>query len=77
MAANVQPAGRCSKCNGESMTCKYNHFEAGELSIDSWEHKCPDCGHRATTAFRSDDPDSIPAGANPCVCPYCGRQGDS
>ena len=37
--------------------CSYNHFQSDELRIDSWEHKCPDCGHRETQAFRSDDED--------------------
>jgi hypothetical protein len=64
--------GQCPKCGQESFACSYNLFESGELRIDSWEHKCPDCGHRQTVAFRSDSEEQ-PEGANPEVCPFCGR----
>jgi len=73
--ADLQPAGVCPKCDGTNVTCKYNHFEQGDLVIDSWEHKCLDCGTRLTTAFRSDDSDELPADGDTGVCPYCGRQG--
>lgn len=73
--ADIQPAGNCSKCQGNHVTCKYNHFEQGDLVIDSWEHKCPDCGVRQTTAYRSDDSDELPPNGDTSVCPYCSRQG--
>jgi hypothetical protein len=53
--------------------CTYNHFESKELTIDSWEHKCPDCGFRETTAFRSDEEDTKPEIIDPHICPYCTR----
>ena len=67
---NTQPAPPCPKCGGP-VTCRYNHFEKPGLVIDSWEHKCADCGVRETQAFRSEgEPD--PAARQ---CPYCGREG--
>ena len=38
-----------TSCN---LQCKYNHFEADDLVIDSWELKCLDCGHRETIGYR-------------------------
>lgn len=73
MPHETVPAGECPSCHGANLTCKYNLFESGDLRIDSWEHKCPDCGKRETTAFRSDDEDEV--AENPDQCPYCGRQG--
>jgi len=64
--------GECPKCEGVQTTCKYNRFESDDLRIDSWEHKCPDCGHRQTTAYRTDDEDEVVE--NPNICPYCKRQ---
>jgi len=64
--------GGCKKCGGEGLTCKYNRFESDDLRIDSWEHKCPDCGYRVTTAIRTDDEDA-PEGP-PDICPYCQRK---
>ncbi|MDP7018451.1 MAG: hypothetical protein QGG36_21780 [Pirellulaceae bacterium] len=63
----------CSRCGGWASTCKYNHFHQGDLEIHSWEHKCPDCGNRQTTAFRSDSEDLDTSGRQQRVCPYCGR----
>jgi uncharacterized Zn-finger protein len=68
----VQPAGTCKKCGSDRLTCRYNHFQQDELEIHSWEHRCPDCGNRQTTAYRSDDEDELPPD-NPGLCPYCGR----
>ena len=73
MAPNRQTIGNCPKCAGERLTCGYNHFEKGELTIDSWEHRCADCGFRETQAFRSDAEEGIPEDVNVEVCPYCGR----
>ena len=75
MAREEKTIGGCPKCASESLTCKYNVFESDDLRIDSWEHKCPDCGHRETTAYRSDDEDSNPDNVDPKICPYCGRAG--
>lgn len=63
----------CPHCSSQLLTCKYNLFQSGDLRIDSWEHKCPDCGSRQTQAFRSDDEDANDEGHDPTVCPFCGR----
>ncbi len=73
MARDQVTIGGCPKCGGAQMTCKCNQFRSDELRIDSWEHKCPDCGYRETTAFRSDEPESIADSVDPTVCPYCRR----
>lgn len=75
MASDQQQIGGCPKCGSASLTCRYNRFESDDLRIDSWEHKCPDCGNRETTAYRSDEDDSVPANVDVAVCPYCRRQG--
>ena len=77
MSADVQPAGSCDKCDSTNVTCRYNHFDRDDLQIDSWEHKCPNCGFRDTTAYRSDEEDSLPADGKTDVCPYCGRRGET
>ncbi len=74
--ADIQASGSCQKC-GATTHCKYNHFEQDDLVIDSWEHKCQDCGARETTAFRSDDEDAQPENGDPLTCPYCGRKTSS
>jgi hypothetical protein len=63
--------GECPHCGQASLACSYNLFQSAELRIDSWEHKCPDCGNRQTKAFRSDAEE--PEGENPLLCPFCGR----
>ena len=73
MARDIQPVGHCPKCEAANLTCRFNHFESGELRIDSWEHKCAECGYRETTAYRSDDPKELQP-ADVGTCPYCGRQ---
>ncbi len=69
------PDGKCphdaarDECN---LVCKYNFFESGDLSINSWELKCLDCGLRQTIAYRSDDEDEEkPEERNPKQCPFC------
>jgi hypothetical protein len=74
MSQDRKNIGDCPKCGGSEFTCSYNHFDKAELTIDSWEHKCPDCGLRETTAFRSDDEESNPDSVEPTVCPYCARR---
>ena len=66
--------GQCPKCRGNNLACSYNHFDRNELTIDSWEHKCPDCGFRETMAVRSDEEKPDTAEVDPRVCPYCGRR---
>ena len=82
MAREEITIGGCAKCSSDKLVCKYNRFESDELRIDSWEHKCPDCGHRETQAIRSDDDDedeeAVASDAalgpvDPLICPYCGR----
>lgn len=73
MARDQVTIGGCPKCDSSQLTCKYNQFECDDLRIDSWEHKCPDCGYRETTAYRSDEPASTAGEADPTVCPYCHR----
>ena len=63
----------CPHCGGGNMTCKFNHFQQGELQIHSWEHKCIDCGRRDTTAYRSDDEDLETPLEERLRCPYCQR----
>lgn len=73
MPRDFKSAGTCPKCNAEGLTCRYNHFEKDELCIDSWEHKCADCGYRETTGYRSDDPQELQP-EDVSICPYCGRR---
>lgn len=75
MAEIVSLPTPCSKCQGQQMTCKFNYFHQGDLEIHSWEHKCPDCGHRQTIAYRSDDEDLDTPREDRSQCPYCGRAG--
>ena len=72
MPRNQRAIGECPRCGQGNYACSYNHFQSDELRIDSWEHKCPDCGHRETQAFRSDDED-LADDINPEICPLCGR----
>ena len=54
------PDGKCPQdADRQScpLTCKYNHFESEDLTIDAWELKCLDCGWRETIGFRSDEMD--------------------
>ncbi len=75
MPRDRQPAGECPQCGANELECTYNHFESDELTIDSWEHKCPNCGFRDTKAYRSDDEpeDEVDAVIAPHTCPYCER----
>jgi hypothetical protein len=73
MQSSVQIAASCPKCQGPSLTCRFNYFDRGDLQVHSWEHRCQDCGWRETKAFRSDSPDA--AAGDPAVCPWCARAG--
>ena len=66
-------AGSCPKCGAEGLGCSYNHFAKDELTIDSWEHKCTDCGFRDTMAYRSDD-EEVEDDVDPRRCPFCQRE---
>ena len=72
MEIKVPPDGKCphgkTQCN---LVCKYNFFEADDLTINSWELKCLDCGFRETIAYRSDDSDLDLENLDPEVCPFC------
>jgi hypothetical protein len=69
---NTQAAGNCSACGGP-VTCRYNHFEKPGLAIDSWEHKCSDCGKRETQAFRQEGESAATSNLSNRTCPYCNR----
>lgn len=73
MPRDQRPAGVCPKCGVEAVQCSYNHFEKDLLTIDSWEHKCLNCGGRETQAFRSDD-SQRETGSDPTICPFCARR---
>lgn len=64
--------GPCPRC-GADLACNYNHFERGELTIDSWEHKCVNCGLRETKAYRSDQP-AADEKVDILTCPFCQRR---
>ena len=53
------------------LTCKYNHFDSDELTIDAWELKCLDCGWRETIGHRSDEMDEEDNELDPTECPFC------
>lgn len=73
MARNRMEVGACEKCGSGIITCLHNRF-ANELHrIDSWEHRCANCGHRDTEAFRK-LPDEPEPEVDPLVCPFCQRR---
>jgi ssDNA-binding Zn-finger/Zn-ribbon topoisomerase 1 len=72
MGRDRQMTGACEKCGQAALWCSHNRFHNGELTIDSWEHRCTNCGQRETKAFRSDAPQAGPA--DPLCCPFCGRR---
>lgn len=73
MARNVVPAGDCRHCTEPTLACSHNHFQSDDLIIDTWEHKCSNCGFRETIAFRSDDESWDSDAATRETCPYCRR----
>jgi ssDNA-binding Zn-finger/Zn-ribbon topoisomerase 1 len=77
MSRDILTIGGCPKCASDQLACRYNHFEKSDLKIISWEHKCPNCGHRETKAFRSDEEESDDEPDDedwdPATCPYCAR----
>lgn len=73
MARDRQTIGPCTHCSQGTLCCSYNLFSKEALTIHSWEHRCADCGHRLTQAYRSDRNEADATG-DPKVCPFCGRQ---
>jgi hypothetical protein len=77
MARNRQTIGPCPRCGQGTLSCSYNLFAKESLTIHSWEHRCADCGHRETQAFRSDqtaeDQTAGNTSSDPTICPFCGR----
>jgi ssDNA-binding Zn-finger/Zn-ribbon topoisomerase 1 len=73
MARDRQTISPCPQCSQGPLICSYNLFEKDALTIHSWEHRCANCGHRETQAFRSDQSTADAAG-DPTICPFCGRQ---
>jgi hypothetical protein len=73
MPRDQQASGLCTQCDRGTVSCSHNEFVDATRTIHSWEHRCSDCGHRVTQAFRSDVSQAEPA-ADPKVCPFCGRQ---
>ena len=69
MPRDRKEIGDCPKCQQGVVTCTYNCFVKDER-IDSWEHRCGDCGYRETQAIRA-----APDTPGPTTCPFCGRQG--
>jgi hypothetical protein len=72
MPRDRQTVGACPQCGPGTVACTHNSFQNGAERIDSWEHRCSDCTHRETRAFRS-GPDLPPPEADPHVCPFCRR----
>ena len=71
------PNGQCphdSERDSCPLSCKYNFFESGDLTIDAWELKCADCGWRDTIGFRSDEVEDGDT-TNPKECPFCHQCG--
>ncbi|HEX5106062.1 MAG TPA: hypothetical protein VFV87_19720 [Pirellulaceae bacterium] len=75
MQSAVTIAAACPKCQGQSIECRFNYFDRGDLQIHSWEHRCPNCGWRQTQAFRSDVPQA--ENLDPAACPWCSRKGEA
>ena len=73
MARDRIQAGTCAQCSSGTIVCTYNVFTNPQKRIDSWEHRCDNCGFRVTEAFRSDEPKTPPV-ADPEVCPFCARR---
>ncbi|HZZ71440.1 MAG TPA: hypothetical protein VFE24_04255 [Pirellulales bacterium] len=68
MPRDRQEIGPCPQCAEGKVICTFNRFVKDER-IDSFEHRCSDCGFRETQAIRS-APDAVGSVA----CPFCGRQ---
>ena len=74
MRPSKPPNGKCpqdAERDSCPLTCKYNHFESEDLTIDAWELKCLDCGWRETIGFRSDEMDEEDDSLDPTACPFC------
>ncbi|MEL7499467.1 MAG: hypothetical protein AAFN77_17820 [Planctomycetota bacterium] len=75
MRPQVPPNDKCPQGSKDAcpLTCKYNHFESDEFTIDAWELKCLDCGWRETIGYRSDelDEEELDDDFDPKRCPFC------
>ena len=72
MQRNRLDVGPCPQCGG-TVTCLHNRFANEVHRIDSWEHRCGNCGKRDTEAFRKPAADPEPE-IDPLVCPFCARR---
>ncbi len=75
MPKPTQPPGNVCPHDGQGcdLQCKYNYYEGDDLTIDSYELKCLNCGWRETIGFRSDEYD--PEDGDPKCCPFCDQCG--
>jgi ssDNA-binding Zn-finger/Zn-ribbon topoisomerase 1 len=73
MVRDEELIGECPQCRAPGLCCRFNRFQKDDLQILSWEHRCNDCGHRETKAYRSDEPDTAGDLVDQEVCPYCSR----
>ena len=73
MARDRQEAGTCIHCEEGTVLCTHNTFADESVKIDSWEHRCSDCGRRKTEAIRTGGEDDDP-NLDPLICPFCGRK---
>ncbi len=65
--------GSCEACHAGSVNCSHNRFVDTAETIDTWEHRCTDCGERRTQAVRA-AMDAVLATPDPLICPFCGRR---
>jgi transcription elongation factor Elf1 len=72
MARDRVEAGTCTECGSGTVVCTHNTFVDESVKIDSWEHRCGECGHRQTQAVRAGGDEGEPQG-DPTTCPFCGR----
>lgn len=73
MPRNREEVGTCAACDVGVVTCLHNRFENELHRIDSWEHRCANCGRRETEAFRKLPTEAEPD-VDPLVCPFCRRR---
>ena len=62
----------CPGCQTGQISCTVNIYHGDEEWIVSWEHRCRDCSHRDTRAYRSTD-DPVEPESVTRVCPFCQR----
>jgi len=62
MARDRQTIGPCPGGSPGTVSCKHNLFVKDTPTIHSWEHRCSDCSHRVTQAFRSHQSEAMRRG---------------